>query len=40
MGAIADKVIQSIVTELLNSIYDQDFINSSYAYRPNLGAQK
>jgi retron-type reverse transcriptase len=36
--AIADKVLQMGVTKILEEIYEQDFLGSSYGYRPTVGA--
>lgn len=36
--AIADKVLQMGVTKILEEIYEQDFLDCSYGYRPNVGA--
>lgn len=36
--AIADKVLQMGVTKILEEIYEQDFRDCSYGYRPNVGA--
>lgn len=34
--ATADKVLQKVVARILEAIYEQDFLPSSYGYRPNL----
>lgn len=36
--AIADKVLQMGVTKILEEIYEQDFLDCSYGYRPRVGA--
>lgn len=36
--ALADKIVQRAATELLNRIYENDFLPSSYGYRPNRSA--
>ena len=38
--AIADKLVQRAVAKILNAIYEQDFIEDSYGYRPKRSAQK
>ncbi|MEW6738164.1 MAG: reverse transcriptase domain-containing protein [Acidobacteriota bacterium] len=37
--ATADKLLQKVVTRILDAIYKQDFLPSSYGYRPNIGPQ-
>ena len=37
--AIEDKIVQSAVAKILNAIYEADFLNTSYAYRPKRGAK-
>lgn len=37
--ALEDKIAQSAVAKILNSIYESDFLNTSYAYRPARGAK-
>jgi RNA-directed DNA polymerase len=34
IGAIEDKVVQRAVTEVLNAIYEADFLGFSYGFRP------
>ena len=34
-----DKLLQYAVKQILQSIYEQDFLPSSYGYRPNVGAK-
>jgi len=36
--AIADKVLQMGVSKILEEIYEQDFLDCSYGYRPQVGA--
>lgn len=36
--ALEDKIVQKAVTLILESIYEQDFLDCSYGYRPNRGA--
>jgi len=35
--ALEDKVVQKAVVELLNAIYEQDFLDCSYGFRPKRG---
>lgn len=35
---VKDKLVQSAAAQILESIYEQDFIGSSYGYRPKVGA--
>jgi len=37
--SIEDKLVQKAVTRILGAIYEQDFLSSSYGYRPNRSAQ-
>ncbi len=37
--ALEDKIVQGACVKLLNAIYEQDFIDHSYGYRPNTGAK-
>jgi len=37
--AIADKLLQLAVAKILEAIYEQDFLKSSYGYRPKRGAK-
>jgi RNA-directed DNA polymerase len=37
--ALEDKIVQKAVVELLNAIYEQDFLECSYGFRPGRGAQ-
>jgi RNA-directed DNA polymerase len=36
---IGDKLIQKAVARILEAIYEQDFLSSSYGYRPLIGAK-
>jgi RNA-directed DNA polymerase len=38
LPAIADKLLQIGVSKLLEQIYEQDFLDCSYGYRPGVGA--
>jgi retron-type reverse transcriptase len=38
--AIADKRLQTAVAKILEAIYEQDFLVSSYGYRPGTSAHK
>ena len=35
---VEDKLLQLVVTRILEAIYEQDFLRCSYGYRPNKGA--
>jgi RNA-directed DNA polymerase len=37
--ALEDKIVQKTVVELLTPIYEQNFLNCSYGFRPGRGAQ-
>jgi len=37
--ALEDKILQKATVELLTAIYEQDFLNCSYGFRPGRGAQ-
>jgi len=37
--SLEDKIVQAATVNLLNAIYEQDFLESSYGFRPGLGAQ-
>ena len=39
MPALEDKIVQKAAVELLTAIYEQDFLNCSYGFRPGRGAQ-
>ena len=36
---LEDKIVQKATVELLTAIYEQDFLNCSYGFRPGRGAQ-
>lgn len=36
--ALEDKIVQRAVAMILESIYEQDFISTSYGYRPNMSS--
>jgi RNA-directed DNA polymerase len=36
--ALEDKIVQKATTDLLNAIYEQDFLHCSYGFRPGRGA--
>jgi RNA-directed DNA polymerase len=38
--AVEDKVVQRALVELLNAIYEEDFLELSYGFRPGRGAQR
>ena len=37
---LEDKILQKVVVELLNAIYEQDFLECSYGFRPGRGQQQ
>ena len=37
--AISDKVLQILVSKILQAIYEQDFLPCSFGYRPKVGAR-
>jgi hypothetical protein len=37
---VCHKIAQKAVVELLNAIYEQDFLDCSYGFRPGRGAQQ
>ncbi|MCI0529383.1 MAG: hypothetical protein L0Y56_18240 [Nitrospira sp.] len=37
--AIEDKLVQLAVAKILGAIYEQDFLRSSFGYRPGIGPQ-
>ena len=37
--ALSDKIVQRAVSDILEAIYEQDFIEESYGYRPNRSAR-
>lgn len=40
LPSLRDKIIQRAVANILEAIYEQDFLKCSYGYRPKVGAQK
>jgi len=38
--ALEDKILQKVVVGLLNAIYEQDFLDCSYGFRPGRGQQQ
>ena len=38
--ALEDKIVQRATVQLLEAIYEQDFLPCSYGFRPNRGAQQ
>ena len=37
--SLEDKIVQKAAVDLLNAIYEQDFLECSYGFRPGRGAQ-
>ncbi|WP_218076094.1 group II intron reverse transcriptase/maturase [Desulfuribacillus stibiiarsenatis] len=37
---VKDKILQKAAAQILEAIYDQEFLTSSYGYRPGVGPQK
>ena len=37
--SLEDKIVQKAASDLLNAIYEQDFLNCSYGFRPGRGPQ-
>jgi len=37
--SLEDKIVQAATVNLLNAVYEQDFLECSYGFRPGLGAQ-
>src|ERR1700733_11077136 len=37
IAALEDKIVQRAVVEVLNAIYEQDFLGFSYGFRPGRG---
>jgi RNA-directed DNA polymerase len=37
--SLEDKIVQKAMVELLNAIYEEDFLGCSYGFRPRRGAQ-
>ena len=40
LQTLRDKIVQKAVANILEAIYEQDFLKCSYGYRPKVGAQK
>ena len=40
ISSIEDKIVQRAVTDILNQIYEQDFYDTSYGFRPNRSAHQ
>ena len=40
LPTLRDKIVQKAVANILEVIYEQDFLKCSYGYRPNTGAQR
>ena len=40
LPTLRDKIVQKAVANILEAIYEQDFLKCSYGYRPKVGAQK
>jgi len=38
--ALEDKIVQKAMVEVLNAIYEQDFLDCSYGFRPGRGAHQ
>jgi len=38
--AVSDKVLQSCAAQILNGLYEEDFLPCSFGYRPHRGAQE
>jgi RNA-directed DNA polymerase len=38
--ALEDKMVQKVMVEILNAIYEQDFLDCSYGFRPGRGAHQ
>ena len=38
IAALEDKIVQGAVVEILNAIYEEDFLGFSYGFRPERGA--
>ena len=38
--ALEDKIVQKAMVEILNAIYEQDFLDCSYGFRPGRGQQQ
>jgi RNA-directed DNA polymerase len=40
LPTLRDKIVQRAAANILEAIYEQDFLKCSYGYRPGVGAQK
>lgn len=40
LPALRDKIIQKAIANILETIYEQDFLSCSYGYRPKIGVPK
>lgn len=40
LPAYEDKLVQLVLKEILEAVYEQDFLNCSYGFRPDLGCHK
>ena len=40
LPALEDKIVQKGVARILEAIYEQDFLDCSYGYRPNRGCHQ
>ena len=38
ISAVEDKIVQGAVREVLEAVYEQDFVECSYGFRPGRGA--
>src|SRR5881409_2042956 len=38
VAALEDKIVQRAVVDVLNAIYEEDFLGLSYGFRPGRGA--
>src|SRR6266704_6407164 len=38
--ALEDKIVQKVMVEILHAIYEQDFLDCSYGFRPGRGAHQ
>ncbi len=40
VAALEDKIVQSAVVEVLNAVYERDFLGLSYGFRPGRSAHQ
>ncbi len=40
VAALEDKIVQRAVVEVLNAIYEEDFLGFSYGFRPRAASIK